>query len=206
MLMMWLNVIFLKKKKQVAPTQSGQLRVDGIVVRNDLLAFHVVRLVDVSTQFNSGLLVTETLNSLFLILFHIWGCTFVQWEWSGCIEHIPFRLQTVESVLTFFEIVVHFCCTFLVRHYCIMKCKAIQSQWKSPRSWAREIERDWRWEYLSSNFSHFSHTLTNTNTPLRQIWFSAQLTCLHTQTHTFRKNSNSEIGRASCRERVLMSV
>ena len=59
------------KKKQVAPTQSGQLRVDGIVVRSDLLGFHVVQLVDVSTQFNSGLLVTETLNSIFFILFHI---------------------------------------------------------------------------------------------------------------------------------------
>ena len=70
--MMWLNVFFLKKKKkQVAPMQSGQLRVDGIVVQSDLLGFHVVRLVDVSTQFNSGLLVTETLNSIFFILFHI---------------------------------------------------------------------------------------------------------------------------------------
>ena len=70
--MMWLNVFFLKKKKkQVAPMQSGQLRVDGIVVRNDLLGFHVVRLVDVSTRFNSGLLVTETLNSIFFILFRI---------------------------------------------------------------------------------------------------------------------------------------
>ena len=51
--------------------QAGQLRFDGIVVRSGLLGFHVVPPVDVSTQFNLGLLVAETLNSIFSIFFCI---------------------------------------------------------------------------------------------------------------------------------------